>query len=389
MKPVLLTDFGSTYTKLTAVDLDAARILGTAQSYTTVAEDVRIGFQKALDALLAQTGPLTFAQSFACSSAAGGLRMMASGLVPELTLEAVAAAVDPASPDYLWAPPDEPKPNLQLLVDTAFFAHALVRAPRRLIGGMTPELRKLTADLLIRSRVITPGPNNWLLFSAMVEAALRKMGFPADSTRMAYALRQHDQWFKGDGVYGDGRNFAFDYYNSFVIQPMMLDVVETIAGDAEEWELLRSRVLRRMRRYAAIQERLIAPDGSFPAVGRSIAYRCGAFQALAAIALRRELPEELHPSAVREALSAVIARTLDAPGTRDENGWLRIGLCGHQPGLGEVYISTGSLYLASTAFLPLGLPESDEFWSAPAEPWSSVKIWSGCDLPADHAVQDL
>ena len=307
----------------------------------------------------------------------------------ELTLEAVAAAVDPASPDYLWAPPDEPKPNLQLLVDTAFFAHALVRAPRRLIGGMTPELRKLTADLLIRSRVITPGPNNWLLFSAMVEAALRKMGFPADSTRMAYALRQHDQWFKGDGVYGDGRNFAFDYYNSFVIQPMMLDVVETIAGDAEEWELLRSRVLRRMRRYAARQERLIAPDGSFPAVGRALASRCGACQALAAIALRRELPEELHPSAVREALSAVVARTLDAPGTRDENGWLRIGLCGHQPGLGEIYISTGSLYLASTAFLPLGLPESDEFWSAPAEPWSSVKIWSGCDLPADHAVQDL
>ena len=92
MKPVLLTDFGSTYTKLTAVDLDAARILGTAQSYTTVAEDVRIGFQKALDALLAQTGPLTFAQSFACSSAAGGLRMMVSGLVPELTMEAARLA---------------------------------------------------------------------------------------------------------------------------------------------------------------------------------------------------------------------------------------------------------------------------------------------------------
>ena len=71
MKPVLLTDFGSTYTKLTAVDLDAAKLLGTAQAYTTVASDVRIGFQKALDALLAQTGPLTFAQSYACSSAAG------------------------------------------------------------------------------------------------------------------------------------------------------------------------------------------------------------------------------------------------------------------------------------------------------------------------------
>ena len=138
-----------------------------------------------------------------------------------------------------------------------------------------------------------------------------------------------------------------------------------------------------------IQERLIAPDGSFPAVGRSLAYRCGAFQALGAVALRRELPEELHPAAVREALTAVIVRTLDAPGTWDENGWLRIGLCGHQPGIGEGYISTGSLYLASTAFLPLGLPAEDEFWSAPAEPWSSVKIWSGIDIPADHAVQDL
>ena len=92
MKPVLLTDFGSTYTKLTAVDLDAAKILGTAQAYTTVASDVRIGFQKALDALLAQTGPLTFAQSYACSSAAGGLRMMVSGLVPELTMEAARLA---------------------------------------------------------------------------------------------------------------------------------------------------------------------------------------------------------------------------------------------------------------------------------------------------------
>lgn len=56
MKPVLLTDFGSTYTKLTAVDLDAAKLLGTAQAYTTVASDVRIGFQKALDACLRRRG---------------------------------------------------------------------------------------------------------------------------------------------------------------------------------------------------------------------------------------------------------------------------------------------------------------------------------------------
>ena len=117
------------------------------------------------------------------------------------------------------------------------------------------------------------------------------------------------------------------------------------------------------------------------------AARYAAFQALAQMALRGELPESLAPAAVREAMTAVIRRTLNAPGTFDSSGWLRIGLCGHQPGLGENYISTGSLYLASAAFLPLGLPPENAFWSAPAEKWTSVRVWSGEDFPADHAVQ--
>ena len=54
---------------------------------------------------------------------------------------------------------------------------------------------------------------------------------------------------------------------------------------------MRPRILERARRYAAILERLIAPDGSFPAIGRSLAYRCGAFHLLAALALRRQLPD--------------------------------------------------------------------------------------------------
>lgn len=92
MHAVLLTDFGSTYTKLTAVDTDAAAILGTAQAYTTVRSDVRTGFDAALAALTAQTGAICFDESYACSSAAGGLRMMVSGLVPELTMEAARIA---------------------------------------------------------------------------------------------------------------------------------------------------------------------------------------------------------------------------------------------------------------------------------------------------------
>ena len=88
MKPVLLIDFGSTYTKVTAVDVEGEVLLGTAASYTTVETDIGEGLQNALAALEKTTGPLAFAERYACSSAAGGLRMITSGLVPELTAEA-------------------------------------------------------------------------------------------------------------------------------------------------------------------------------------------------------------------------------------------------------------------------------------------------------------
>lgn len=92
MRPVLLIDFGSTYTKVTAVDTEAEVLLGTAAAYTTVQTDINEGLSHALEKLEAQTGKLDFAARYACSSAAGGLRMIASGLVPELTSEAAKQA---------------------------------------------------------------------------------------------------------------------------------------------------------------------------------------------------------------------------------------------------------------------------------------------------------
>lgn len=92
MRPVLLIDFGSTYTKVTAVDTEAEVLLGTAAAYTTVQIDINEGLSHALEKLEAQTGKLDFAARYACSSAAGGLRMIASGLVPELTSEAAKQA---------------------------------------------------------------------------------------------------------------------------------------------------------------------------------------------------------------------------------------------------------------------------------------------------------
>jgi hypothetical protein len=299
----------------------------------------------------------------------------------ELARRAIAGAVDPASPDFLNF-----TEHRQPLVDAAFLAQALLRAPRALLGALEAGTRKQLIAALESTRVIVPNYNNWLLFTASVEAGLKALGASWDRLRVDYALRQHEQWYLGDGTYGDGPELHWDYYNSFVIQPMLLDVLDACGNDAEAWKAMIEPVRERARRYAAVQERLIAPDGSYPPIGRSIAYRCGAFQLLAHVALRRMLPSGVSPAQVRGALSAVITRTLEAPNTFDENGWLRIGLGGHQPMVGESYISTGSLYLCSFALLPLGLPPTDEFWSAPPQPWTQARAWAGDPFPIDKAL---
>jgi len=169
---------------------------------------------------------------------------------------------------------------------------------------------------------------------------------------------------------------------------MLLDVLDACGESISAWKELVPKAHERARRYGAILERLVAPDGSFPALGRSIAYRCGAFHLLAQLALRRDLPEGVSPAQGRGALGAVIRRTLTAPDTFDANGWLRIGLAGHQPAIGERYISTGSLYLCAAAFLPLGLAPSEPFWAAPAEPYTAQRVWTGQPFPIDHAIEN-
>jgi hypothetical protein len=292
------------------------------------------------------------------------------------------AATDPASPDFLnFARGRQP------LVDAAFLAQAMLRAPNELWKALEPRVQRNVVAAMVSSRPILAGENNWKLFATMVEVFLHRVGEKRDDTRLFEGITRHRDWYLGDGLYGDGPELHWDYYNSFVIQPMLLEALDAVVDEAPEWKTLHGQVKERLTRWAAIEERLIAPDGSYPVAGRSIAYRCGAFQGLALAALRRMLPEGLAPAQVRVALSRVIRRTLEAPGTFDTNGWLQIGLAGHQPGLGETYISTGSLYLCSVALLPLGLPASDPFWTEPPTKTTWEKAWSGEDLAADKALK--
>ncbi len=300
----------------------------------------------------------------------------------DLAQKCIHNATDPGSPDYMNFVIDR-----QPLVDAAFFAQALLRAPNQLWEPLDSITKQNVIAALKSSRKIEPYQSNWLLFAGMIEAAIVKFDKDPDNNRLNYALEQHKKWYLGDGTFGDGPDFHWDYYNSFVIHPMQLDILGTLKEKDSVYNADYATELNRARRYAAVQERLISPDGTYPPIGRSLAYRFGAFQLLSQIALLKELPKEIAPAQVRSALYSMIYNQINASGTFDEKGWLQIGLYGHQPNIGEGYISTGSLYLCSEAFLVLGLPATDVFWTDPYQPWTQKKIWSGIEIPIDHATK--
>lgn len=299
----------------------------------------------------------------------------------EWTLKAIANAVDTAGKDYMRFTGGQP------LVDASFMALGLVRCPW-LWNHLDAKVQQDVVSAFKATRSIVPGYSNWLLFSGMIEAFFCKYGMEYDGVRVDYGIREFaNHWYVGDGVYSDGIQYHWDYYNSYVIQPYMANIFEALRSrNARAFDWYVPKFDQISKRYAVIQERLINADGTFPVTGRSICYRGGAFHHLADMSLRKQLPQELKPAQIRSALTAVLKKTFEPASTFTADGWLTIGLYGNQPGLAEGYINTGSVYLCAAIFLPLGLPDTDPFWAAPAEPWTAVKVWSGQDMPADHAV---
>lgn len=302
----------------------------------------------------------------------------------ELAVKGLSNAVDPKSPDFLiFNEPTQP------LVDAAFLAQGLLRAPHQLWDNLSAKTKKQLVAALKSSRTIRPNESNWLLFASIVEAALLEFTGEYDASRLLYGVDKFcKQWYVGDAQYGDGPNYHFDYYNSFVIHPMLTDVLTVmnkhqIAG----YEQL-AQQQKRLTRYAEQQERLISPEGTYPVVGRSIVYRTGAFHALAQAALLHQLPSTVSPAQVRCALTAVIQRQFQSADNFDANGWLRVGFTGNQLTMSEAYINTGSVYLCTVGLLPLGLPATDSFWKDPYCEWTNAKAWSGKSVKADKALSD-
>lgn len=289
-------------------------------------------------------------------------------------IESYKNAVDSLSPDYLgW------NKHGQVLVDAAYIAESFLRAP-----NLWDALDDITKQRYVKEfkglRRFTPVYSNWVMFVSLTETFLASIGEQYDKFRLQLGIRKINEWYVGDGWYSDGPNFAFDYYNSFVIQPMFVEALQTLLNVDSEKDFAKlyiNEAIDRIRKYSLVLESLISPEGTFPVFGRSMTYRLGTMQALAMVAWREWLPNQISPSQVRSALTAVMKNMFDSDSNFNKNGFLTLGFTGKQEELADVYTNNGSLYMTTLAFLPLGLSGENVFWKSMPEDWTSKKAWNG------------
>ena len=303
----------------------------------------------------------------------------------ELTLLAISNAVNPNAVDYMnFSRGNQP------LVDAAYLSQGLLRAPTQIWESLDKNTQQRVVTELKKTRSIKPGQTNWLLFASMIEACLLEYDGECDEGRLRDGVEKFlFKFYKGDGIYGDGASLAMDFYNSYVIHPMLLMVI-TVANKhgLSDFDYYENLEIPRLQRYAVLQERMISPDGTYPVWGRTLICRTGVFHALAETVYRDLLPPILYEGGVKAAMTAVLERQMGNEDNFDDKGFMTVGFAGKQDSIAETYVSSGSAYHCTTFFLPLGLKPEARFWSEPSKDWTTVRAFNGEEITIDHSYAE-
>lgn len=265
----------------------------------------------------------------------------------------------------------------QLLVEAALLCYAFLRYPY-VYALCSAKTQGAVLTMLRKAYCYPPHANNWLLFSCTVGLFLyRQTGVPGLRDIQKH-LTTLESWYVGDGWYKDGA-FHMDYYNSYIIYPMLLEVLRNLKHTSYDL------VLKRAQRHSEFLERLIGCDGRFPYFGRSAVYRCAAFHCLSNMASCGGLPSGLEYGGVRCGLTAVLEQFFEGGQNFTERGFLTLGFNGKQAMIADTYSNTGSTYFALVIFEPLRLPPTHAFWSAPDAQWTQARLWNGGPVLKDYA----
>lgn len=302
-----------------------------------------------------------------------------------LTVRAIGNLVNPRAHDY-----SDFGAERQGLVDAAYLCQGLLRAPK-LWEALGKEVQQNLLSEVKKTRHIIPTKNNWLLFAAMVEAFLLEYDNDYNKKRLLTGVKKFiNDYYIGDGFYGDGSHFTMDHYNSYVIHPMLTDILQVMhTHGLNITDKYYQKHLPRYQRYVAIQERMISPEGAYPIFGRTLICRFGTFHALAQAAFLKLLPNNLPSAQVRCGLYAVLKRHMETSTNFDKNGFLTVGFNGAQERMAESYVSSGSSYHCCTLFLPLGLSEQDHFWTDKDQDWTALKAFKGVEFAADITYVEI
>jgi hypothetical protein len=285
----------------------------------------------------------------------------------------LAAAMEPGGPDH-WGRAigvDEIRQwngTPQPIVEAANLAFGLALCRERLWDRLDGKLRDQLADWLAHHAIKHGSDNNWLLFTAVIEAFVRSVGYDVPGGHAQPDVDRLESWYLGDGWYNDGPISAatghgnrVDHYNSWVIQTFLWQWYELTEQPDERRELFRARLGEFADSYAL----LFAADGSPLHQGRSLTYRQAVLGGLWAAGLAGVGSEA--PGATRRLASGVLRHFTDlgvgveGPPTLGRGATEFLPMC-------QVYSGPGSPYFAGMGFLGLAAPADHPLWTSPEQP---------------------
>jgi hypothetical protein len=266
----------------------------------------------------------------------------------------------------------------QPIVEAANLAFGLAVSRARFWDGLPDKLREQIADWLAHHAAKHGSDNNWLLFTAVIEAFLRSVGFDVPGGHAQADVNRVESWYLGDGWYNDGPISAatghgnrVDHYNSWVIQTFLWQWYQLTEQPAAR----RERFLSRLGEFAHSYALLFAADGSPLHQGRSLTYRHAVLGGLwaaglagvggAAAGSTRRLA-----SGVLRHFTGLGAGVEGAPAL----GW---GATQFLP-MCQVYSGPGSPYFAGMGFLGLAAPADHRLWTEPEQPQPAERMDTGC-----------
>ena len=273
-----------------------------------------------------------------------------------LLRQALLDGTDPLNPHTYWGDIGHMD---QRIVESADIAVAIWMSRERVFNRMTAGEQAQIMNWLAQVDGKGTYTDNWILFTAMVQAVRLQLGFPSPESDLDNRLMQISEFYRGDGWYVDGPTNEFELYNAWMFGWHYL-LWTWIDGDRRPDH--RQVVLQRGRSFINAFLHFFGANGSYPAWGRSVVYRFAALAPFAVGHFLKIAPDD--PGLLRRVSSGCIRYFYEHGIFDPEDHFVRQGYHGDFPPAGEAYISPGSPYWCCHGLFALTFDPDDPFWTA-------------------------